>query len=282
MRLISGAWAASHTASWAWRVIKWKATPGWHRPARPRRCLALARLTVTSSSDSMRRCGSKRFSFMRPVSMTYPQSSTVTAVSAMFVESTTLRTPGGGRSKTLRCSSGGRSECRGRTQLRWGSCPNSRVPSSSSCRVWISLNPGRKTSTASASELTSRLPLPPPPPCLAFLGLPLAPLLAGLAMSHSRVPPYSATNSARVYATPSCKSTRRSTSVTAARASAASPPRGVVATRFAPLTFGALVLGGGGGGNLSIAALRRAWSQAAITSGPAIPRNHCSSATSSS
>jgi len=42
----------------------------------------------------MRRCGSYRFSFMRPVSMTNATSSMVTAVSAMLVASTILVTPG--------------------------------------------------------------------------------------------------------------------------------------------------------------------------------------------
>mmetsp|Transcript_24687 Transcript_24687/g.65242 ORF Transcript_24687/g.65242 Transcript_24687/m.65242 type:complete len:200 (-) Transcript_24687:170-769(-) len=117
-REISGGWKLSMTSSCVKLVIRWKATPGRVRPARPRRCLALARETRTSSSDSMRFAGSKRFSFMRPQSMTKLTSSTVMAVSAMFVAMTIFRTPGGARSKTRRCSSGGSMPCRGSTQLR--------------------------------------------------------------------------------------------------------------------------------------------------------------------
>eukprot|EP00964_Phaeocystis_antarctica_P052290 scaffold30603_cov48-Phaeocystis_antarctica.AAC.2 len=69
-RRTSGVCASSAIVSWACEVSRWKATPGRQRPARPRRCLALARETRTSSSDSIRLAGSKRFSFMRPVSMT--------------------------------------------------------------------------------------------------------------------------------------------------------------------------------------------------------------------
>ena len=90
-----------------------------------------------------------RFSFWRPQSMTKLTSSMVIDVSAMFVASTTcerphhvctergragraargltLRTPGGGRSKTRRWSSGGMAECSGSTHERAGSTAYSGV-----------------------------------------------------------------------------------------------------------------------------------------------------------
>mmetsp|Transcript_14939 Transcript_14939/g.48466 ORF Transcript_14939/g.48466 Transcript_14939/m.48466 type:complete len:386 (+) Transcript_14939:305-1462(+) len=169
-RRISGCWCASATWSKEWLVLRWKATPGRTRPARPRRCLALARETSTSSSDSILRAGSYRFSFIRAQSTTKTTSSMVTDVSAMFVASTTLRTPAGGRSNTRRWSSGGSVEWSGSSHARCGSAEKRGVASSASCTAWISLKPGKKTSTASAASPSPRRdccgapPSPPPPP----------------------------------------------------------------------------------------------------------------------
>ena len=41
LRLISGSWY-SCSASLRAREYRWKQTPGWHRPARPRRCFSFA------------------------------------------------------------------------------------------------------------------------------------------------------------------------------------------------------------------------------------------------
>mmetsp|Transcript_28681 Transcript_28681/g.61166 ORF Transcript_28681/g.61166 Transcript_28681/m.61166 type:complete len:218 (+) Transcript_28681:1372-2025(+) len=106
-RCTSGACAANVIFSCRCLVNKWTATPSRTRPARPLRCRAFDRATKQSSRDDMRLSGSYRFSFMRPVSTTKATSSIVMAVSAIFVASTTLRTPLGGRVKTRRCSSGG-------------------------------------------------------------------------------------------------------------------------------------------------------------------------------
>ena len=73
------------------------------------------------------------------VRLAHEQSSTVMAVSAMFVARTIFRTPLGGRLKTLFCSSGGRRECSGSTHERWGSDANSRCDVSRArrrCREW--------------------------------------------------------------------------------------------------------------------------------------------------
>lgn len=86
-------------------VNKCMHTPGITRPARPFRCIALARDTHTSSSDSIFRLESKRFSFINPQSITKTQSSIVTEVSAMLVVRTIFRLPGGAGRNTAVCSS---------------------------------------------------------------------------------------------------------------------------------------------------------------------------------
>mmetsp|Transcript_3429 Transcript_3429/g.6777 ORF Transcript_3429/g.6777 Transcript_3429/m.6777 type:complete len:216 (+) Transcript_3429:69-716(+) len=114
-RCTSGGWLGSATTSWRCRVMRWKAAPSLQRPARPLRCFALARVTTTSSRLDMRRCGSYLSSFIRPQSITKPTSSIVMAVSAMLVDNTILRIPGGGLTNTRRWSSGGTVLCSGST-----------------------------------------------------------------------------------------------------------------------------------------------------------------------
>ena len=103
VRSISGACDGAMVANRA-RVNMAKRAPGATRPARPRRCFAAARETHASASADTPRLASQRISFARPVSMTYRTSSIVTEVSATFVATTILRTPGGGRSKIRRWS----------------------------------------------------------------------------------------------------------------------------------------------------------------------------------
>lgn len=53
VRCSSGSWK---DASWAAREreYRWNATPGWHRPARPRRCFSLAAdVHVDCNGDEM-------------------------------------------------------------------------------------------------------------------------------------------------------------------------------------------------------------------------------------
>lgn len=76
-----------------WLVNKWMQTPDITRPALPLRWKALALDTQTVSKLSIFLFGSKRFSFIFPESITNTQSSIVTEVSAMFVESIIFLTP---------------------------------------------------------------------------------------------------------------------------------------------------------------------------------------------
>lgn len=62
-------------------------------PARPRLCLALARLTHSGLSVVMLLSMSKFFSLILPQSITYTTSSIVMDVSAMLVAMMILRTP---------------------------------------------------------------------------------------------------------------------------------------------------------------------------------------------
>ena len=91
--------------------------PGRVRPARPLRWCAEAREMGDTSSDSTRCRGLYTFCFEKPGSMTYTMPSIVSEVSAMLVDTTTLR-PGGpsgrrgaGASSKMRCCCrGGREE----------------------------------------------------------------------------------------------------------------------------------------------------------------------------
>ena len=75
-------------------------------------------------------------------------------VSAMLVASTTLRTPGGIRSKTSDCSAGESDEWSGSTRKRLWS-PKRREAVSVASRLVMSEKPGKKTSTAPSSPVSS-------------------------------------------------------------------------------------------------------------------------------
>mmetsp|Transcript_40604 Transcript_40604/g.131456 ORF Transcript_40604/g.131456 Transcript_40604/m.131456 type:complete len:220 (+) Transcript_40604:765-1424(+) len=138
--------------------------------------------------------------------MTAVTSSTVMDVSAMFVASTTLRTPAGGRSNTRRWSSGGSVEWSGSSHARCGSAEKRSVASSASCTAWISLKPGKKTSTASAASPSPRRdccgapPSPPPPPSPPSPGLSNMPT-PPLPLSPGPSPPPSVARAATAKAT---------------------------------------------------------------------------------
>lgn len=123
--------------------------------------------------------------------MTQTMSSMVTAVSAMLVARMILRTPTGGRMKTLRWSCVGTIECRGssryrcdRKQLSCSSCSFSRMISShpaSLCKIQYLIPPtaaicdppGPQESSPVLPRVHSQYlpeiwtPSPPPPPCTA-------------------------------------------------------------------------------------------------------------------
>ena len=130
---------------------RWYAVPARTRPARPRRCFALAMDTNVSTSAAIRFPLSYRFSFTRPESTTHTASVIVMEVSAMLVEITILRTPGGGISNTRRCSSVVRVEWHGKTRHRSGSPNVERSEMSISYSVVISRMPGIKTRIAPSS-----------------------------------------------------------------------------------------------------------------------------------
>mmetsp|Transcript_29918 Transcript_29918/g.97480 ORF Transcript_29918/g.97480 Transcript_29918/m.97480 type:complete len:277 (+) Transcript_29918:832-1662(+) len=126
---------------------RWKQYPSRTRPARPRRCRALARLTHVVTSEDNRPFGSYCVSRTRPVSMTNTTSSMVMEVSAMLVDKTTLRTPSGGVANARCCSSLESVECTGVTMKFSASAPLLNA----SLRVRISAIPGRKTRIAPSS-----------------------------------------------------------------------------------------------------------------------------------
>ena len=74
------------------------------RPARPARCSADALLVATVVSLVIPERGSNRGSRARPLSITMRTPSTVNDVSAMSVESTTRRRPGGDGASARSCS----------------------------------------------------------------------------------------------------------------------------------------------------------------------------------
>ena len=112
---ISGVCCSAMRLSWRYFVKRWKHRPSCTRPARPRRCFALALdMNDCVKRDSCLR-SSNLISLCLPVSMTQVMSGIVTPVSAMFVASTILRTPGGGTRNAACWSSLEMVECSGYT-----------------------------------------------------------------------------------------------------------------------------------------------------------------------
>ena len=148
VRKISGVVKSASFASCALEY-RWKQYPSRTRPARPRRCLLLARLHHAVTRLDMRLAGSYWVSRTRPPSMTKTTSSMVIEVSAMFVAMTTLRTPGGGLLKVRRCSSEDSVECSGMSMNRFSA--SSSDDARRSCRPRISAMPGRNIKIAPSS-----------------------------------------------------------------------------------------------------------------------------------
>ena len=123
-----------------------KHTPGLVLPALPFLCRAAARDTKSSTSRPIPRDASCLRSLSLPESITKLTSSIVMDVSAMLVATTHLRTPGGGRWKTLRWSAGDTEECKGKTQRlpRQAASDAERREQTAA----ISAAPGKKMSTA--------------------------------------------------------------------------------------------------------------------------------------
>ena len=121
--------------------------------------------THAVSNDDVRVFALNRVSRTLPASMTNTQSSIVIDVSAMFVDMTTLRTPGAGLENARFCSSAVSVECKGTSKYFGGgflssssSCELGARCSFSysearrrSCNALISPIPGRKTRMAPSS-----------------------------------------------------------------------------------------------------------------------------------
>ena len=105
------------------------------------------------SSVDMPVRGEKRDRRARPVSMTTRTPSIVRLVSAIEVDSTTLRRPGGDGAIARSCSPGASVPCNAKTST---SCPSA---SASSTR-WISGAPGKKTRTSPSGSLIADLITP--------------------------------------------------------------------------------------------------------------------------
>mmetsp|Transcript_59602 Transcript_59602/g.124513 ORF Transcript_59602/g.124513 Transcript_59602/m.124513 type:complete len:208 (-) Transcript_59602:1012-1635(-) len=104
----------------AFCVYSRKHLPGRVRPARPARWFALAWEMAVTRRDSTRMRGLYTFCLLKPGSTTYTMPSIVSDVSAMLVDTTTLRPGGppltrgsGAGSKTFCCSAGGSAEYSG-------------------------------------------------------------------------------------------------------------------------------------------------------------------------
>mmetsp|Transcript_12022 Transcript_12022/g.40673 ORF Transcript_12022/g.40673 Transcript_12022/m.40673 type:complete len:284 (+) Transcript_12022:860-1711(+) len=143
VRTISGSWYSSSSRSFE-RGKRCQHLPGLTRPARPRRCVALARETHAGSSAPILFSASYVFSLWRPLSITKTTSSMVMLLSAMFVEMTILRMPSGGGLNTSFWLAVGIWECSGKSR-HW---PASGRACSASCTLEISPQPVRKMSMA--------------------------------------------------------------------------------------------------------------------------------------
>lgn len=165
-RSISGIGCSAMEVSKRAFVNMWKQIPSCTRPARPRRCKAFERAIQHSTSFDICLFSSKRISLCLPESITAVISGMVTPVSAIFVETTILRTPGGGTyrigasvrlrltdetdfrltSKTRACCSLDIDECSGKI---WKSLPpNIGCPSRRSQRDRMVSKEGRNTRIA--------------------------------------------------------------------------------------------------------------------------------------
>mmetsp|Transcript_8289 Transcript_8289/g.19808 ORF Transcript_8289/g.19808 Transcript_8289/m.19808 type:complete len:432 (+) Transcript_8289:974-2269(+) len=153
-RSISGLRAASMYRTERKRVYSLKTCPARTRPARPARCRASACEIHTSTSRRMFLRSSNIDCLARPASITNTASSMVMEVSAMFVASTTLRTPGGIVSNTADCSAGDSDECSG-SRRNLSALPKRFVVCSPLRSVEMSAMPGRKMSTAPSPKWSS-------------------------------------------------------------------------------------------------------------------------------
>mmetsp|Transcript_98088 Transcript_98088/g.299904 ORF Transcript_98088/g.299904 Transcript_98088/m.299904 type:complete len:607 (-) Transcript_98088:932-2752(-) len=134
-------------------VSKWKQKPSRTRPARPRRWSTSARDTNCSLSDDVLVGSWYLWLLTLPASTTKTTSGMVTPVSAMFVLSTTFRTPRRGRSKAFACSSPLSTLCNDNTSAFDGSPKMGCRPKRSDTFV-ISMRPGKNTRTAPSSRGT--------------------------------------------------------------------------------------------------------------------------------
>ncbi len=129
--------------------------PGPRRPALPARCSALAWLAGTVTRPSSPLPGSKRLRRLRPLSSTRATPAKVRELSAIEVASTTLPVALLAGPIARPWASRGRLPCRGtHSTPRWLGLPHS-VAAIALLQSWISLSPGRKTSTVSPSPRCS-------------------------------------------------------------------------------------------------------------------------------
>ena len=138
------------------REYSLKSTPGRQRPARPRRCCALAREMGSASSAARLDCALYVVILFSPESITNTTSSTVIEVSAMFVLTMIFLAPSLGGKKMRRCSAGGCASAGGEAP----SAPSARCNLNGEWGAvqWMRLNALRHEETNGSREAAKYMP----------------------------------------------------------------------------------------------------------------------------